>query len=255
MKVLQELLGLIESQEFDVYAPHSYGSGFMDEPLDGGEYLTDEAGYDWEFISVTKDGKKLLISRNGKKEEVSPSKFGAEIRLKEKDGVMGESKSETHAEPTRGEFVDLTPDQNRALEHEIGDQLGFDVEVDSVEHLISDLYRAFISYYDPKRDADRHHGIKFRGSFKKSSVEDFKISEGLNDVSESVTEESDLKRMQKQNVEKLIQVQGQIKAARKALTASGGTDEKLKDNLEKLKAQLKKLTEAVDASLFMVETR
>ena len=81
MKLLQELLGLNE-QKFDVYVPHSYGSGFMDEPLEGGEYLTDEAGNEWEFISVTKDGKKLTIARNGKKQDVSPSKFGADIRPK-----------------------------------------------------------------------------------------------------------------------------------------------------------------------------
>lgn len=81
-----------------------------------------------------------------------------------------------------GKFVDLTPDQNRALENEIGDHFGFDVEVDSVTDLGNDSYRAYVSYDDPKTQKARHRGVKFKGFFKTRSVEDFKITESLSEV-------------------------------------------------------------------------
>ena len=84
-------------------------------------------------------------------------------------------------ESLNDKFMDLTPDQNRALEHEISDHMGFDVEVDSVTDLGNGTYRAYVSYDDPKTSKARHHGVKFRGSFKKQSVEDFVIAEGLNE--------------------------------------------------------------------------
>lgn len=73
--------------------------------------------------------------------------------------------------------IDLTPDQNRALENEIGDHFGFDVEVDSVQDLGDGAYKAFVSYDDPKTGKAKHQGVKFSGNFKKISVEDFKIME------------------------------------------------------------------------------
>jgi hypothetical protein len=84
--------------------------------------------------------------------------------------------------------VDLTPDQNRALEHEIGDLLGFDVEVDHVE-LEDGVYTAFYSFDDPKDNFKaRHKAIRFTGTFSHHSMMDFKrvVKESL------ITEGKDL---------------------------------------------------------------
>lgn len=104
--------------------------------------------------------------------------------LSESSGTFGFKQSK---------FVDLTPDQTRALENEIGDHFGFDVEVDSVTDLGNDAYKAYVSYDDPKTRKARHHGVKFKGSFKSHSVEDFKITEDLDEAKQSWSDDLDYK--------------------------------------------------------------
>lgn len=74
--------------------------------------------------------------------------------------------------------MDITQDQKRALENEISDHFGFDVEVDSVQDF-GNKFTAFVSYDDPKTSKAKHRGVKFQGNFKAHSIEDFKIMEDL----------------------------------------------------------------------------
>ncbi len=74
--------------------------------------------------------------------------------------------------------LDLTPDQERAIANEIGDILGFDVEVSHVREY-NGVYTASYTYFD-KDENEIHKSMKFKGTLKDHTVENFKrLDEGV----------------------------------------------------------------------------
>lgn len=70
---------ILRMNEAKVFVQEPYGSGFNKEPVNKGEVLPDQDGNEAEFIGVSDDRKMLVMKRNNKRIEVSPTKFSAKI--------------------------------------------------------------------------------------------------------------------------------------------------------------------------------
>lgn len=75
-----EIAELFEAKAaWKLYTEHPYGHGLMKTPVTKGEHLPDEDGDTHEFIGISADGKKVIVTKDGKNVEFSPSRFGGKI--------------------------------------------------------------------------------------------------------------------------------------------------------------------------------
>lgn len=87
--------------------------------------------------------------------------------------------------------LNLSGDQERAIQNEISDILGFDVEVTHVE-MKDGVYTAFYTYFD-KDENEKHKAMKFKGKLTDGSFENFKrVTEGMDGKESLITEGKDL---------------------------------------------------------------
>ena len=52
---------------FNLFTGNPYGSGWTKEPVEVGEIIVGNDGNEYEFVSLSADGKKINAIRNGKK--------------------------------------------------------------------------------------------------------------------------------------------------------------------------------------------
>jgi hypothetical protein len=74
---LQDLIK--ESQSYSAFLANAYGNGFDDKPIEAGEMITTEDGNDAEFVSITPDGKSIMVKVSGSTQKMDPADLGVKI--------------------------------------------------------------------------------------------------------------------------------------------------------------------------------